>query len=60
MKNFIPFEKLSKKEKKAINAAKRGSWGDVNPVSRVPANPKAYNRSKRKAADRRDSGGCFA
>ena len=23
---------------------KRGSWGDFNPVTRKPANPKAYNR----------------
>ena len=33
-------EKLSKKQQKAINAKKRGSWYGVNPVTRKPENPK--------------------
>lgn len=41
---FIPFEKLSKKEQKKLNAEKRTTWGFVNPVTRVSKNPKAYNR----------------
>lgn len=43
MEKFIPYEKLSKKKKKELNAARRGTW-DINPVTRRPANPKAYNR----------------
>ena len=43
---FIPYEKLSKKEKRKLDAAKRGSWGGLNPVTRAPMNPKAYKRSK--------------
>lgn len=46
MEKFIPFEKLSKKEQRKRNAQKRGSWGGLNPVTRKPANPKAYNRRK--------------
>ncbi len=46
MKKMIPFEKLSKKEQKKRNATKRGSWGDVKPVTRRSENPKAYNRTK--------------
>ena len=46
MENFIPFEKLSKKKQRELNAAKRGSWGGLNPVTRKPAPPKAYNRKK--------------
>lgn len=46
MNRFIPYEKLSKKEKKALNAKKRGSWGNCNPVTRKSPNPKAYNRKK--------------
>ena len=46
MEKFIPYEKLSKKEKRKLNAAKRGSWGGLDPVTRVPPNPKAYKRSK--------------
>ena len=49
MEKFVPYEKLSKKKQRELNAMKRGSWGGLNPVTRNPANPKAYNR---KAAQR--------
>ena len=49
MEKFVPFEKLSKKKQRELNAKRRGSWGGLNPVTRKPANPKAYNR---KAAQR--------
>ena len=44
MEKFTPYEKLSKKKQHELNAAKRGTWGGLNPVTRKPANPKAYNR----------------
>ena len=43
MEKFIPYEKLSKKKQRELNAALRGTW-TINPVTRKPANPKAYNR----------------
>jgi len=46
MEKFIPYEKLSKREKRKVDAAKRSTWGDLNPVTRKPANSKAYNRNK--------------
>ncbi|MGM9590936.1 MAG: hypothetical protein ACI3V0_12330 [Faecousia sp.] len=46
MEKFIPYEKLSKKEKRKLDSARRGTWGEVNPVTRKPANSKAYNRRK--------------
>ena len=46
MENFIPFEKLSKKEQRRRNALRRGSWGGLNPVTRKPQNPKAYRRQQ--------------
>jgi len=46
MEKFIPFEKLSKKKQRDRYAAKRGGWGGLNPITRKPANPKAYNRKK--------------
>ena len=46
MQKFIPFEKLSKKKKKELNAKNRGSWYGINPVTRKPENSKAYNRKK--------------
>lgn len=45
MEKFTPYEKLSKKEKRKLNAAKRTTW-DISPVTRRPENPKAYNRKK--------------
>ena len=46
MEKFIPYEKLSKKEQKKRNAARRNTWGDVNPTTRKPENSRAYNRKK--------------
>ena len=45
MERFIPYEKLSKKEKRKVDLARRGTW-NVNPVTRMSENPKAYNRKK--------------
>lgn len=46
MEKFIPYEKLSKKEKRKIDAAKRTTWGELKPVTRKPQNSRAYNRNK--------------
>lgn len=46
MEKFIPYEKLSKKEKRKMDQAKRQTWGELNPVTRKPANSNAYNRKK--------------
>ena len=45
---FVPLKKQSKLNQKEFHAKKRGSWGNVNPVTRTPPNPKAYNRMKQK------------
>ena len=45
---FVPLKKQSKQNQKEFHAKKRGSWGNVNPVTRTPPNPKAYNRVKQK------------
>ena len=46
MEKFIPYEKLSKKKKRELDLKKRGTWGGLNPVTRMPPNPRAYNRRK--------------
>ena len=46
MEKFIPYEKLSKKEKRKADAAKRNTWGSFNPVTRKSQNSKAYCRNK--------------
>lgn len=60
MEKFIPYEKLSKKAKRELDARRRKDWGGISPVTRKPENPKAYNRAK--ARKRQDAGGrafCF-
>ncbi len=57
MEKFIPYEKLSKKKRRELNAQKRTVW-TINPVTRKPENPKAYNR--RKAQKRFDDSGFCA
>ncbi len=54
MEKFIPYEKLSKKKKRELDALGRTLWA-ISPVTRRPENPKAYNRKK--AQKRRDDPG---
>ena len=60
MEKFIAYEKLSKKKKREQDAKRRGSWGGVNPVTRKPENPKAYNRRKARKWDHESSAVLFA
>lgn len=55
MEKFVPFEKLSKKEKRKQNRLKRSTWGPLSPVTRRSANPKAYNRKKAQRPDDGDA-----
>ncbi len=49
MERFIEYEKLSKKKQKEINNAKRGTWGNIKPVTKVKPSAKVYNRNRMKA-----------
>ena len=60
MEKIITYEKLSKKKKRELDAKRRGSWGGVNPVTRKPENPKAYNRRKARKWDHDSSAVLFA
>ena len=46
MEKHIPYGKLSKKEKRKLDAQKRNTWGPLNPVTRKPKNSRAYDRRK--------------
>ena len=46
MEKFIPYEKLSKKKKRELDAARRGSWNGIDPVSRRVESKKVYNRKR--------------
>ncbi len=56
MEKITPLKKLSKKERKARNAQKRGSWNGVSPVTRIVPNKKAYDRKRAKRETGRDGG----
>jgi len=45
-RKFVPLGKQSKREKKKYHAARRKDWGGLNPVTRRPSKPKAYDRKK--------------
>ena len=49
--NFVPYDKLSKKKKRALDRARRGGWGALSPVTRREENPKAYKRKKIRLSD---------
>ena len=46
MEKYIPYGKLSKKEKRKLDAKLRTTWGALNPVTRKAPNSRAYQRSK--------------
>lgn len=50
MTNFIPFEKLSKKEKKKWNSLKRKDW-TMNPVTKVNKDKTKYSRKEKHETD---------
>ena len=47
---FVPLCKQQKKLQRAAYASRRGIWG-LNPVTKMPPNPRAYNRRKFKEGD---------
>lgn len=52
MEKFVSYEKLSKKEKKKLDSAKRRDWQGLNPVTRVAdENKKAYKRKPKHPKD---------
>ena len=46
MKKLTPLNKQSKRAQKEYHLNKRGSWGEVNPVSRTVESKKVYSRKK--------------
>ena len=53
MEKFIPYDKLSKKEKKKIDQQKRSSWNGVDPATKIEENEKKRYRRKPKHPERR-------
>lgn len=59
MKQFVPYEKLSKKQRKEIDKARRATWGGVVPVTRKVENAKIYNRKKHQRGEWDSGAGVF-
>ena len=47
-KKYVTLDKMNKKQKKEYYSSLRGTWGELNPVTRKPKNPKMYDRNKEK------------
>lgn len=45
---FIAYAKLSKSRRRAADKVKRGSWGQIKPVTKVKPSGKIYSRRKNK------------
>ena len=58
---FVAYEKLTRKKRRELDVARRGTWGTVNPVTRRPEPSTAYQRQKEKRRWRAepDSSGVF-
>lgn len=44
MEKFVSYEKMSKKERRKIDSAKRRGWNGLNPVTRVADKERKYSR----------------
>ncbi len=60
MNRFLPREKMSKREKRTLDNAKRQTWEGMNPVTRTSENKKIYNRKKSPRWYNDDSTGIFS
>lgn len=54
MEKFIPYDKLSKKEKRKYDNEKRGDWGNTNPATKVIPNTYKERREKEKIKSHED------
>lgn len=54
MEKIISYSKMSKKQRRAENLKRRNGWGTLNPITRKPPVPNAYDRNKMKRAARRE------
>ena len=53
MKQYVTIDKRSKKAQKEYFSKMRGTWGELNPVTRSVPSGKTYNRNKGKQESRK-------
>ena len=54
MDKFVSYDKMSKKEKKKIDSAKRGCWNGVDPATKVAETEKKHYKRKPKHPEKYD------
>lgn len=47
-KSPVPYSKLPKKQKRLLDQAARGDWGEIKPVTRALPDKTKYSRSRNK------------
>ena len=48
MKQYVTLDKRSKKARREYHSKQRGTWSEINPVTRSVPSAKEYNRKKEK------------
>ncbi len=56
---YVPYEKMSKRKKRAEDQRKRENWGCISPVTRKAESATTYNRAKARRWQRNADGGLF-
>jgi hypothetical protein len=51
MEKMIPYRKISKRKKRELDRKRRRTWNGLNPVTRKPEDPRAYNRRKARSLE---------
>ena len=53
MGKYVTLDKMSKKQKREFYSMRRGTWGELSPVTKKVKNGKAYDRNRLKREDSR-------
>lgn len=48
---FVPYEKMSKRKRRALDLKGRQTWGDTNPCTKSIPSALIYNRKKKSKYD---------
>lgn len=56
MEKFVPYDKMSKKQKREVDRAKRGDWGKTRPATRVIPDTHKERRDMESARSREEEG----
>lgn len=46
MSKFVPYNKMSKRQRREVDKIQRSDWGTMNPKTQVSKNKKRYDRKE--------------